>query len=182
MEELFRKFLVRWTLGIVGRTTSKAGRNTRLLCRKRGELTSNSTKMLNFYKSWKMIYCLKHWTEYICSVQMGIRLDGTNNTKVITAARGTHSSHTTSPTTTAVKGRLGITGRRKNGVPGRQSYDSGSRLGRSTSFSAVFTAALVSEMGQHYAKHQMQSGVRVYHQRHYRQAIARWRSALHRLK
>ncbi|KAH7720893.1 rapsyn protein 1 [Aphelenchoides avenae] len=39
-----------------------------------------------------------------------------------------------------------------------------------------------SPMGQRYAKHQMQSGVRLYHQRHYQQAIHRWRSALHRLR
>uniref|UniRef100_A0A915EAC4 Rapsyn myristoylation/linker region N-terminal domain-containing protein n=1 Tax=Ditylenchus dipsaci TaxID=166011 RepID=A0A915EAC4_9BILA len=37
-------------------------------------------------------------------------------------------------------------------------------------------------MGQRYAKHQMQSGVRLYHQRHYQQAIGRWRSAMLRLR
>ncbi|KAI1727032.1 tetratricopeptide repeat domain-containing protein [Ditylenchus destructor] len=38
------------------------------------------------------------------------------------------------------------------------------------------------QMGQRFAKHQMQSGVRLYHQRHYQQAIGRWRTALHRLR
>uniref|UniRef100_A0A0N5ATC2 RING-type domain-containing protein n=1 Tax=Syphacia muris TaxID=451379 RepID=A0A0N5ATC2_9BILA len=36
-------------------------------------------------------------------------------------------------------------------------------------------------MGQHIAKHHMQAGVRLYHQRHHQQAIAHWRSALRRL-
>jgi tetratricopeptide (TPR) repeat protein len=39
-----------------------------------------------------------------------------------------------------------------------------------------------SPMGQRYAKHQMQSGVRLYHQRHYQQALQRWHSALQRLR
>ncbi|CAD5210153.1 unnamed protein product [Bursaphelenchus okinawaensis] len=37
-------------------------------------------------------------------------------------------------------------------------------------------------MGQRYAKHQMQSGVRLYHQRHYQQAIFRWKRALNKLR
>lgn len=36
-------------------------------------------------------------------------------------------------------------------------------------------------MGQRIAKHQMQSGVRLYHQRHHHRAIAKWRRALRRL-
>ncbi|KAI6172142.1 RING-type domain-containing protein [Aphelenchoides besseyi] len=39
-----------------------------------------------------------------------------------------------------------------------------------------------SSMGQRYAKHQMESGVRLYHQRHYQQAVSRWRNALHKLR
>lgn len=38
-----------------------------------------------------------------------------------------------------------------------------------------------SPMGQRYAKHQMQSGVRLYHQRHHHRAIHKWRQALRRL-
>lgn len=45
-----------------------------------------------------------------------------------------------------------------------------------------FEAKRSYQMGQRYAKHQMQSGVRVYHQRHYQQAIGRWRAALNKLK
>uniref|UniRef100_A0A914YPD4 Rapsyn myristoylation/linker region N-terminal domain-containing protein n=1 Tax=Panagrolaimus superbus TaxID=310955 RepID=A0A914YPD4_9BILA len=37
-------------------------------------------------------------------------------------------------------------------------------------------------MGQRYAKHQMQSGVRLYHQRHHHRAISKWRRALRRLQ
>uniref|UniRef100_A0A158P852 RING-type domain-containing protein n=1 Tax=Angiostrongylus cantonensis TaxID=6313 RepID=A0A158P852_ANGCA len=36
-------------------------------------------------------------------------------------------------------------------------------------------------MGQRAAKHNMQAGVRLYHQRHHAQAIHKWRQALHRL-
>ncbi|EJW81954.1 hypothetical protein WUBG_07137 [Wuchereria bancrofti] len=36
-------------------------------------------------------------------------------------------------------------------------------------------------MGQRIAKHHMQSGVKLYHQRRHQQAIARWRAALRRL-
>lgn len=45
-----------------------------------------------------------------------------------------------------------------------------------------FEAKRLYKMGQRYAKHQMQTGVRVYHQRHYQQAIGRWRAALNKLK
>uniref|UniRef100_F1KZS1 43 kDa receptor-associated protein of the synapse n=1 Tax=Ascaris suum TaxID=6253 RepID=F1KZS1_ASCSU len=38
-----------------------------------------------------------------------------------------------------------------------------------------------TSMGQRVAKHHMQSGVKLYHQRHHQQALARWRSALQRL-